>query len=252
MIDMKKKNLLCAILSNTAIVALIAVLFFVCNPLPSSVAAYSPIYSGDKEYGSVALMFNVYEGSDNVEKILKILENNRITCTFFVGGVWAEKNILLLKKMAERAEIGNHGYLHLDHKELSARRNLEEIMLCHNLVKTTCGITMNLFAPPSGSFGDDCLSVCADNGYRVIMWSKDTIDWRDKDYQLITKRATSDIQSGDLILMHPTDQTVVALPYIIAAIKDKGLSMATVSEVLDGGSSSAASRPGSIIRRVTV
>ena len=230
MIDMKKKNLLCAILSNTAIVALIAVLFFVCNPLPSSVAAYSPIYSGDKEYGSVALMFNVYEGSDNVEKILKILENNRITCTFFVGGVWAEKNIPLLKKMAERAEIGNHGYLHLDHKELSARRNLEEIMLCHNLVKTTCGITMNLFAPPSGAFNDDTIACATNLGYQVIMWSRDTIDWRDQDTELIYERATNKLSNGELVLMHPTRCTALALPRILDYCIENNLNVVPVSD----------------------
>ena len=248
---MKKKNLICAVISNAAIICLIAILFFVCNPLPSATAASSPVYSGDREGGRVALMFNVYEGSANVEKILDILEKNRITCTFFVGGIWVERNEPLLIKMSERAEIGNHGYLHLDHASLSYQRNREEILLCHNLVEKVCGIEMNLFAPPSGSFGDVCLDVCKENDYRVIMWSKDTIDWRDKDYQVIFKRATSDVRSGDLILMHPTDQTVLALPLIIDAIKAKNLDMTTVSEVLDG-SEEAASRPGGIIRRLTM
>lgn len=248
---MKKKNIICAVVSNAAIICLIAVLFFVCNPLPSATAASSPIYNGDRKGGCVALMFNVYEGSENVEKILDILEKNRITCTFFVGGIWVERNTPLLNKMSEIAEIGNHGYLHLDHASLSYQRNREEILLCHNLVEKVCGIEMNLFAPPSGSFGDVCLNVCSENDYRVIMWSKDTIDWRDKDSQIIYKRATSDIKSGDLILMHPTDQTVAALPMIIEAIKASNLEMTTVSEVLDGANS-ASSRPGGIIRRLMV
>lgn len=229
---MKRKNVICAVLSNAAIIILIGILFFVCSPVPTAVSANAPVYNGDRESGCVALMFNVYERSDNVEKILSILSSERVTATFFVGGVWAEKNAPLIRKMSEQVELGNHGYLHADHAKLSENRNKEEIMLCHNLVEKLCGIRMNLFAPPSGAYGDACLKVCRDNRYQVVMWSKDTIDWRDKDAELITKRAVSGVQSGDLILMHPTDRTVDALPKIIKVIKDKNLNLVTVSEAL--------------------
>lgn len=230
---MKKKNIVCALVSNTAIVALLAVLFFVCNPIPVALAVSSPLYYGERDSGKVALMFNVYEGSEYVEEILSVLERRKATGTFFVGGVWGEKNVPLLRKIAERAELGNHGYLHLDHKTLSKRRNEEEIMLCHALVEKTTGVRMTLFAPPSGSYGDACLSVCREHGYTAVMWSKDTIDWRDKDFELILKRATTDIQSGDLILMHPTEQTVKALPFIIDRIREAGLEIATVGETIN-------------------
>ena len=84
----------------------------------------------------------------------------------------------------------------------------------------------------AGQMGSGIAQIAAANGYKVIMWSKDTIDWRDKDEDLILKRATSDIQSGDLILMHPTDQTVNALPRIIDEIKSHGFHPVTVGEVL--------------------
>ena len=229
---MKKKNVLCALLSNAAIIAFIAVLFFTCNPIPVAMAVSSPYYYGDRNSGKVALMFNVYEGSEYVEEILDILERRKATCTFFVGGVWGEKNVPLLRKMSERAELGTHGYLHKDHKTLSKKRNEEELLLCHSLVKKTTGVEMHLFAPPSGSYGDTCLDVCSEHGYTVVMWTKDTIDWRDKDHELILKRATSDIQSGDLILMHPTENTVKALPFILDRIYDAGLEPTTVSDVL--------------------
>ena len=91
---------------------------------------------------------------------------------------------------------------------------------------------MPLCAPPSGSYSDTTLSLAESMGYSVIMWTKDTIDWRDKDYELIAKRAVSDIQSGDLVLMHPTEQTVKALPYILREYKRKNLVTMTVSEIL--------------------
>jgi len=64
------------------------------------------------------------------------------------------------------------------------------------------------------------------------MWSKDTIDWRDHDKDLIIKRATTDVKGGDLILMHPTQETVKALPYILDFYKKAGLLPSTVSDVI--------------------
>jgi peptidoglycan/xylan/chitin deacetylase (PgdA/CDA1 family) len=64
------------------------------------------------------------------------------------------------------------------------------------------------------------------------MWSKDTIDWRDKDKDLIIKRATKEVRGGDLILMHPKAHTLGALKEIISIYKKIGLKVVTVSENL--------------------
>ncbi|MBO5712719.1 MAG: hypothetical protein J6R88_00750, partial [Clostridia bacterium] len=66
--------------------------------------------------------------------------------------------------------------------------------------------------------------------YQTIMWSKDTIDWRDNDVSLIVKRATKDISAGDIILMHPKPHTLKALNEIIKNIKSAKLNAVTVSE----------------------
>ena len=229
---MMRKNVPFQIATNILLLAILGILAAFCLPKDESTAAFAPYYNGAESSGRVGIMINVYEGSEQVEKILKILDKTETACTFFVGGVWAEKNIPLLKKMALCAEIGNHGYLHRDHATISKQANKEEILLCHNLIRNAAGVEMKLFAPPSGSYSDDTLSVCEENGYKVVMWSKDTIDWRDHDKNLIFKRATTDVKGGDLILMHPTEETVKALPHIIDFYKKTGLLPSTVSDVI--------------------
>ncbi len=177
-------------------------------------------------------MINVYQGSEYVEGMLDVLNKYNATATFFVGGCWAEKNMDLLKKIAERHDIGNHGYLHLDHAKISENQNREEIVLCDKLVERVTGVKMNLFAPPSGSIGTNMTKVCEDLNYKVIMWTKDTIDWRDKDYNLVFKRATANVESGDMILMHPTEHTLKALPLILQNYDEAGLQTASVSEII--------------------
>lgn len=191
------------------------------------------VYRGRENSNAVALTFNVYQGTSHVEEILSILEQKQATATFYIGGCWADDNIEVVQKILKKGhEIGSHGYYHKDHAKLSFEENLAEIKFADDLLKAICGSSPTLFAPPSGSFSKDTLKACESMGYRVIMWSKDTIDWRDKDSDLLVARATKDLVSGDIILMHPTTQTVTALPKIIDAIYKCGLKASSVSAVL--------------------
>lgn len=228
---MKKYYVFVHIISNCVLVSLLFMLYIACIPSETAKQANAPIYKGDSSSGKVAIMINVYQGGEYVEKMLDVLEANDATATFFVGGCWAEKNMELLKRIAEKHEIGNHGYLHLDHAKISENQNREEITLCDKLVEKVTGVKMTLFAPPSGSIGNNMTKVCEELNYKVIMWTKDTIDWRDKDSNLVLKRATANIESGDMILMHPTEHTLKALPQILKSYKESGLKTASVSEI---------------------
>ncbi len=192
----------------------------------------APIYKGESD-NKVSLMVNVYWGTEFIDPMLEIFEENGIQTTFFVGGMWVKDNEAVLKKIYEKGhEIGNHGYFHKDHKKINRARNKEEIEVTHKLVKSVLGLEMNLFAPPSGAYGDTTIEVAEELGYKTIMWSDDTIDWRDKDKKLIYTRATKKVKGGSLVLMHPTAATVEALPEIIKTLQEKGLTVAKVSEVI--------------------
>lgn len=191
----------------------------------------SAIYYGDKTSNKVSLMFNVYWGTEYLDNILEILKTNNITTTFFVGGQWVEKEPEMLQKIYNNGhEIGNHGYFHKDSDKLSYNQNKEEILYCHTLVSKTINYEMNLFAPPSGAYNKTTLNVASELGYKTIMWSKDTIDWRDKDAQLVYTRATTKVGGGDLILMHPTQHTLDALQNIIDYYNANNLQVVKVSE----------------------
>jgi peptidoglycan/xylan/chitin deacetylase (PgdA/CDA1 family) len=192
---------------------------------------YGAIYSGSEDVLGVSLMFNVYENSSVVKKIIDLLNENSVTATFFVGGCWADDNQSLLKEIIESGfELGNHGYFHKDHKKLNKVQNLKEIEDCHKIVYALTGYKMTLFAPPSGSYSKTTLDVASSLNYHTIMWSKDTIDWRDKDVSIIVKRATNKVANGDLILMHPKEHTLKALPTILDYFDSVGLKQVKVSQ----------------------
>lgn len=192
-----------------------------------------PIYNGNREGNKVSLMFNVYQGTEYIDGIIAALDKYDAKATFFIGGIWASKNNDVLMKIYQSGnELGNHGYLHLDQNKLSQDKNRQEIVLCHDLVKLVTGYEMTLFAPPSGAFSSATLSAAKELGYKTIMWSKDTIDWRDHDSDLIFRRATDNLSGGDLVLMHPTKETLDALEKILSEIKQQGFRAVTVSDNL--------------------
>ena len=230
----KKLNIFRNVIVNLSIVAI--VLFFTVYALASSSvqasASLTPVYKGNHP-NKVSLMVNVYWGNEHLDKMLEIFAKKNVKTTFFLGGSWVRDNEPLARKIIEQNhEIGNHGFFHKDHKKIDAKRNREEILATHNLVKSAFSQEMKLFMPPSGSFSDVTLEIASETGYTTIMWSKDTIDWRDQDSEVIFKRATKNISGGDLVLMHPTQGTANVLEKIIVEIEKKGLSVAPVSQVI--------------------
>ena len=178
-------------------------------------------------------MINVYWGTEYIIDILDVLDSYNVKCTFFVGGQWVEQEPNLLKEIFNRGhEIGNHGFFHKDQEYLNYEQNYDEININHQLVKSILNIDMNLFAPPSGAYNQTTLEVAKELGYQTIMWTKDTIDWRDNNVELIIKRATNNLSAGDFILMHPKESTLNALDTILQYIEKANLKAITVSQNL--------------------
>ena len=191
------------------------------------------IYHGSSK-DKVALMFNVYDGTEHLLAIVDIFEKYDLKTTFFVGGVWARRNADTLSSIASKGfEIGSHGYFHKDHSKCNYRENYREISASKELMEGIIGHKITLFAPPSGAYNNDTIAACVELNLNVIMWSRDTIDWRDHDSDLIYRRATSDMAGGDLILMHPTQETVNALPEILDYCIQHELTPSTVTETLN-------------------
>ncbi|HOV69467.1 MAG TPA: polysaccharide deacetylase family protein [Clostridia bacterium] len=189
------------------------------------------IYRGNEEKPNVSLMFNVYWGTEHIDGILNVLEEEGVHATFFIGGIWANSQPKVLRQIADKGhELGNHGYIHKNHTLLSKEENIKEIKKAEAVIEEITGVKTMLFAPPSGVVNARVLTSAAEAGYKTIMWTADTIDWRDHEPELIRKRAIEGGKNGSLILMHPTAETLQALPGIIKGLKEAGFNIVTVTE----------------------
>lgn len=227
--------------TNSVIVLILISLIVIAVPFSTNIrtnANPNVIYNGNKSQNKVCFMINVYWGTEYIEDMLDVFDLFNVKTTFFVGGSWVAKNVDLAKEIYTRGhEIGNHGYHHKDHDKISYQQNYDEIHKTHLLVSANLGIEMNLFAPPSGAFNDTTIEVATALKYQTIMWTHDTIDWRDKNTDLIFKRATKNLSNGDLILMHPTKNTLEALNSILSYAQNNGFEATTVSQTLTTHSS---------------
>ena len=229
---MKRSSRALAAITNSILIVIIAIVSTVCFlPRAESVAGVDEVYYKGFSQNGVSLMFNVYWGTQEVNGILDVLDEYDAKATFFIGGSWADDNVECLKEIAARGhELGSHGYFHRDHDKLDYAGNYQEIKTSVDFIKAATGIEITLFAPPSGAYNDDTLKSARALGLKVVMWSKDTIDWRDKTVEDCRTRATKNVTGGDLILMHPMAHTLKALPSILQFYRGAGLKTVTVSE----------------------
>ncbi len=234
----KRTPLKTKVISNLVLGLLVLSVGALClSPVEEEVTAgggEDQLYRSAGENGvGVSLTFNVYWGTEEVYEILNTLNAHQARATFFIGGCWADDNVACLRAIYEAGhEIGNHGYFHKDHAKLTLEQNQQEIDSCNRFIELSIGKTPTLFAPPSGAYGEAALSAAKALDMKTILWSKDTVDWRDKDAALIYTRATKNVKKGDFILLHPMQATVSALGDILRYYERNSLKTVTVSENL--------------------
>lgn len=216
------------------LVALLLIYRFVqYNIFSPATTKYEPIYQGDQGSKKIALTCNVVWGEEFIPDMLKVLKENKINITFYMGGQWVEQFPELSKKIADGGhELGNHGYSHPHPTYLSKKQNMEEIKKTEQAVYSATGKKTNLFAPPYGEFNHIVLEAAGQMGYKTILWSIDTIDWQRPSPQVIIDRVMRKHHNGAIVLMHPTAPTVQALPKLIEGLKEEGYQFVTVSEII--------------------
>lgn len=193
----------------------------------------SPIYRGHPEKEMVAFLINVSWGTEYIPDILSILKENDIKATFFIEGKWAKENADLVKMIDEQGHtIGNHAYNHPDMARLSNQEITEQITQTNTIIEAIIDKTPKWFAPPSGSFTDNVVDIAHNVKMETILWTVDTIDWKNPSVSVMMNRVMTDIHPGATILMHPTTSVVQGLSPMIKDIKKKGYNIGTIDQLV--------------------
>jgi peptidoglycan/xylan/chitin deacetylase (PgdA/CDA1 family) len=171
-------------------------------------------------------------------RLLDMLARHDARATFFVLGPNAEEyQDLVRREHAEGHEVGNHSMQHvqLNLHSRSKAKIRREIDGAQKIIKDILGFDPVLFRPPYGATNRKVSLETKRCGLAQILWSTDTLDWQNRNASTVARRAIRGLRPGAIILMHDIHPTTVdAMPKILDAIEDKGLTAVTVSELLGG------------------
>ena len=110
----------------------------------------------------------------------------------------------------------------------------QEISSTSSYVQMITGNRPCIMRPPTGATDDvSCANVAAvDDGYPLIMWCVDTIDWQHHDVATTCDTIRSKVKDGAIVLMHDMEASSaqasqIIIPELIAA----GYELVTVSEM---------------------
>ncbi|UJL47974.1 polysaccharide deacetylase family protein [Virgibacillus sp. NKC19-16] len=195
--------------------------------------AVSPIYRGHPEKDMVAFLVNVSWGTEHIPDILNILKDNNVKATFFLEGQWAQENAEFVEMIDEQGHtVGNHAYNHPNMARLSPQENTRQISQTNEIIKAITGDTPKWFAPPSGDYTDQVVQAAHDLQMETILWTVDTIDWKNPSVSVMINRVNSKLHPGATILMHPTESITEGLDPLIRNIKENGYRIGTLDKLL--------------------
>lgn len=200
---------------------------------------YDRVYwRSDERNKKIALTFDDGPHPRFTRQILDILSEYGIKATFFVIGVNAKNYPESLKIIKDSGcEIGNHTYSHKRMEGMSEDEIRMELEKCESAIFEISGVRPKVFRPPQGFVPDELLPITAEKGYRVALWSIDTLDWSLNPSEKIYSTVVGSVKGGDIILMHDYvsggNTTCDALRMIIPSLLEKGYTFVTLSELLE-------------------
>lgn len=194
-------------------------------------------YKGTLGKRQVALTFDDGPGRTITPQVLDVLKTYEVQATFFLLGSNMPGNSEIVKRaVAEGHIIGNHTWFHPDIRTLGEVDLRNEMSLTETKITEVTGLQTVLMRPPYGFASDRNLQQLSGMGYKVIKWSVDSNDWRDRDVDQVLINTMPDVRDGSIILMHDYlthSTTKEALPEIIQSLKRQGYTFVTIDELLD-------------------
>ena len=185
--------------------ALAAVLMFGAVNAPAVMASATqrqlPIYCVQRDQKMIAISFDAAWGNEDTQQLIDILGKYNIKATFFVVGQWVDKYPESVKALADAGhEVMNHSNTHAHMSQLSADEIIADVSACNDKIEAVTGVRPTLIRPPYGEYDDNVITAIRSMGMEPIQWDVDSLDWKDLSAADITKRVTSKVQAGSIVL----------------------------------------------------
>jgi len=184
----------------------------------------------------VAMTFDDGPHPSLTPKLLDILKERNIKCTFFLIGQNVKAYPQIVRRMiAEGHEIGAHTYTHCSLTSRSDAQIRSELQRSEEVLMAAANYRPQLIRPPYGAINTRIKQLMfSEFGYSTIMWSVDPQDWRRPGVSVVTSRLVTGAQPGAIMLAHDIHPpTLQAMPAMFDQLLAKGYQFVTVSQLMN-------------------
>ena len=184
----------------------------------------------------VVLTFDDGPHGEGTPAVLEILRENGAAAIFFLAGEHAERNPALAAEVAAAGHtIALHCHRHRNMLRLTPGAVRDDLDRGAAAISDATGAAPLLHRPPYGIYSPVALAEVRRRGLRPLLWSRWGHDWRGgREPERIAAEVTRGLTGGDVLLLHDADHysdpgswrnTVAALPRVVAAVEEAGLSL---------------------------
>ena len=230
----KKIVVLVSLLLVTVLLSVTVVKTGAYNVFYGNAVRKLPIYRVQTNEKKIAISFDCAWGVDYTDKLLSIMEEEQVKCTFFAVEFWSKKHPEYLKKISDLGhEIGTHSATHPYMSKLDKSTIVNELTSSVQAIESVTGKKVEVFRPPYGDYDDLLIDTAFELNLFTIQWDVDSLDWKDISSTQIYDRVTKKVQNGSIVLFHNQGlHTAEALPSIIKELKSRGFTFVTIGELI--------------------
>lgn len=193
-----------------------------------------PIYYVKTEEKKIAISFDCAWGTDYTEKLLSIMQENDVKCTFFMVEFWTKKHPDMVKKISDLGhEIGTHSATHPYMSKLDREVIIKELTSSSKAISDITGKKVEVFRPPYGDYDNLLIDTATELNLYTIQWDVDSLDWKDLSASQIESRVLKKVKNGSIVLFHNQGlHTAEALKNIITKLKNMGYTFVPIGELI--------------------
>ena len=220
---------MCAImLSQSVFGTTLASVFFGESP------RLTPIYSVETDKKQVAITFDTAWGAEKTSKIIEILNEYKVSATFFLVGFWVDEYPDKVKELYDNGiELATHSNTHPDFTTLSTDDIKLELTTSISKIESVVDTKVELFRLPYGAYNNTVMNAVNETGLKTIQWDVDTLDWKGLSGIEICERVMSKVQNGSIILCHNNSDNILdALPLVLERLINAGYELVKVGNLI--------------------
>lgn len=172
-------------------------------PAVAALSAGRVIYNDRSGADRLFLTFDDGPSRSCTPDVLDVLAEYRVQATFFmVGKHVATERDIVQRAIKEGHELGNHSLNHPHFSSLTPEQRLAEMHAGERELLTAGGVGPFLFRLPYGEDRADLFSFVLQYGYRLVLWSRDSLDYQSTAPQVVGGFRRRPVTPGDVLLFH--------------------------------------------------